>query len=569
MKQLSVAWKLREIADLLEVLGENTFKVKAYRQAAYHIEQWTGDLETMWREGRLTEIEGVGSSIAGRIEEILLHGDTPYIKELQVRVPEGLGELLNVPGLGPKLAKRLRDHLRITTIAELEAALQAHRIKDVPGLDRRTEMTLLKGLKQLRTEQGQALLGIALPFGRELLARLKRVPGVVAIEVVGSARRYRESVSDIDLLAGTEDAEHLLQVFTTLPECREVLQKDERHARIVTRLGYEVELIIVTPAEWPSYLWLTTGPKAHIAELENLAEQKGLSHDGRTWFDRSIHTEEEIYAQLSLAYIIPELREDPMALQGAKEGWLPRSVRQDQIRGDLHMHTRWSDGVNSIEEMANRARGLGYEYIAITDHSRSLRIAKGMSIEQLKEQMKAIDELNAVLRGFRILKGIEVDILKDGQLDYPDEVLAQMDIVIASIHSGFGGSEEELTRRVITAMENPYVNIIAHPTGRKIHRREPYRVQMERLLETAKATGTILEINASPDRLDLTDQNCKLCKALGIKVAINTDAHSIEQLAFMEYGVGTARRGWLEEVDVVNTYPLENLLSILQKGRSR
>lgn len=571
MKELSVAWKLKEIADLLEILGENAFKVKAYRQAANRVEQMR-DLETIWREGRLREIEGVGSSIANRIEEILLEGDTPYLKELHSRVPEGLGELLHVPGLGPRLARKLRDQLGISTITELEAAVQAHRVKDVPGLDRRTEMTLLKGLRQLRTEQGRALLGIALPFGRELLARLQRVPGVETIEIVGSARRYQESVSDIDILAGAQDVEGLIRVFTTLPECQEVLQKSQHHARILTRLGMEVGLMVVPPAEWPLYCWLTTGPENHVTEVKQIAYQQGWDVEEWPWKkdNRHLHvtSEEGLYAAFGLTYIIPELREDPIALRGAQEGWLPQSVRRDQIRGDLHMHTRWSDGVNTMEEMVHRARNLGYEYIAITDHSHSLRIAKGMSIELLKEQMKAIDELNAVLKGFRVLKGIEVDILKDGQLDYPDEILAELDIVIASVHTGFNGSEEELTKRIISAMENPYVNIIAHPTGRKIHRREPYRVQIERLLEAAKATGTLVEINATPDRLDLKDQHCKLCKAMGVKVAVNTDAHSIEQLNFMEYGVGTARRGWLEEVDVINTYSLEDLLTVLRKGRA-
>lgn len=565
MKQLSVAWKLKEIADLLEILGENTFKVKAYRQAAEQIEQMTDDLETVWREGRLTKIQGVGTSIAGRIEEILLSGDTPYIKELQERVPEGLGELLNVPGLGPKLARKLRDQLRISTITELEAALHGQRIKDIPGLDRRTEMTLRKGLKQLRTEHGEALLGIALPFGRDLLSRLRRVSGVEAIEIVGSARRCRESVSGIELLAGTADPAHLLQVFTSLPECREVLRKGERGARILTRLGMEAELITAAPAEWFYHLWHTTGPADHVAEMERLAGEQGQA-DLRNRAEPG--SEAELYTRLGCSYIIPELRDDPMALRAAQEGWLPRPVDREQIRGDLHMHTRWSDGLNSIEEMVHRAQGLGYAYIAITDHSRSLRIARGMSIELLREQMKTIDELNAVCEGFRILKGIEVDILKDGQLDYPDDILAELDLVIASIHTGFGGSEEELTKRLIAAMNNPYVNIIAHPTGRKIHRREPYPVQIERLLETAKATGTALEINATPDRLDLNDHCCKLCKALGVKVAANTDAHSIEQLSFMEYGVGTARRGWLEEADVINTYSLEALQSFLRKGRS-
>lgn len=568
MKHLSVAWKLREIADMLELLGESTYKVRAYQKAANSLEQLSEDLEELWRAGRLTDIEGVGSTIAHRIEEILQTGDSLFLRELRANLPEGMSELLNIPGLNPKMARRLQNALHITSITELEAAIEAKKIRELPDMSGKTESVLLRGIKQMRMGEGRVLLGVAVPPGREIMARLQRVPGLRQITITGSARRYRETVSDLDLLAVTEDSGQLLEIFTSLPECREVLRREQNSAEIVTRYGIKMELFVVPPEDFALQLLLSTGSRAHIEALRQVAEERGWQCQEDSWRDAAgkdlhFYSEEEIYQELGLKYIIPELRDDPEVLRAAHEGWLPHSLNLDQIKGDLHMHTRWSDGVAGIEEMVEGARAKGYQYMAICDHSRSLRIARGMSLEMLKEQMKAIDDLDAVTPNFRIFKGIEVDILKNGQLDYPDELLRELDIVVASIHTGFSGSEDELTGRMIAAMQNPYVDIIGHPTGRLIQRREPYQINVEKILHAAKETGTVVEVNATPDRLDLSEHYLKMCKALGVKVAVNTDAHSVDQLGYMEYGVGMARRGWLEEVDVINTYSLDQLLTFL------
>lgn len=572
MKHLTIAWKLREIAALLQLLGESSYKIQAYLRAASKLEELTEDIDVIWQEGRLTEINGIGKSIAGRIEELLIHGESLYLRELKERVPEGLAELLDIPGVGPKMARRLQKDLGITNVTELEAALHARKVRELSGMNSRTEINLLRAIQQMRAGVGRVLLSAALPLGQELLARLKRVHGVTDIQIVGSIRRFKESVGDLDIIVGTKQKEQLLGAFTSLPECKEVIEQKDSSVRIRTRYGVEVELFTLPPEDFPMKLLLSTGSKEHVKQLENMAQKRGWHCEYDFWLDETgqrlvFSSEEEIYQALSLPYIIPELREEEMVIQAAQEGWLPQSIRLDQIRGDLHLHTRWSDGVHSIEEMVNKAQSLGYEYLAVCDHSRSLKIAKGMSLEMLKEQIKAIDDLNSRLKEFRILKGIEVDILKDGQLDFPDEVLQELDIVVASIHLGFQGSREELTKRIVKAMQNPHVDIIAHPTGRLILRRKPYLLDMEQIFQTARETGTVLELNATPDRLDLCDQHVKVCKALGVKVAINSDAHSTEQMEYMVYGVGTARRGWLEEIDVINTYSYEQLMEFLQKNK--
>ncbi len=567
MKHLSIAWKMREIAELLELLGENSFKVRAYQQAATNLEQLTADLEDLWRQGQLTEIPGVGRSIASQIEEVLSTGESTYLKELRQKAP--FSQLLDIPGIGPRMARTLNESLGITNITELIAALEAKKVRELPGMNSRTENNLIKSIQQIGAEDGTILLGMALPIARELISRLQVVHGVQEIWIVGSARRYVEAVSDIDLLVNTTQPENVLKVLTTMPECRKVLTSGSNRAIIRTRQGIRVELITVQPEDFPLTLFMTTG-KEHVRQVEELAIEQGYTCNYDHWLD--VHgqkmvfaSEEEIYQTLGISYVIPELREGQGEVQAAKEGWLPRSVNLEQIKGDLHLHTRWSDGVNTIEEMVNKGRSLGYTYMAICDHSRSLKIAKGMSIEMLLEQLKAIDELNSKLDGFRLLKGIEVDILKDGGLDYPDEVLAQLDIVVASLHTGFNATQEEITGRMIQAMHNPYVDVIAHPTGRLIHRRKAYAIDLEQIILAAKETGTILEVNATPDRLDLSAEHLKLCKVHGVMIAINSDAHSVGQMDYMEYGVGMARRGWIEDKDVINTYTLDELLSLLKK----
>lgn len=568
MQNFIIAWKLREIGDLLELLGRNSFKVRAYRRAAESLEQLEEELEEFWRQGRLTEISAIGKSIANQVEELLATGESQLLKELRADAP--FSELLSIPNLGPKLAKKLHDFLGINNFSELKAALEAHKIREIPGLSVRTERNLSRNLKQMSSQEGKTLLGIVLPFARQLLARLQLVADVQKVDIVGSTRRYVEAVSDLDLLVKTTHPEKVIEFFVNIPECQKILEKSMTRVVIQTRQGILVELITAKPADYSLMLFLTTG-KAHIKQVKEVATNKGWKCVNE-WSDTQgkplvFAAEEDIYHQLDMSFIIPELREGQGEVQAALEGWLPQSVELKDIKGDLHLHTRWSDGINSIEEMVQKGKSLGYQYLAVCDHSRSLKIAKGMSIEVLEEQIKVIDDLNSTLTGFHILKGIEVDILKDGQLDYPDEILARLDLVVASIHTGFRASAKELTKRVVTAMRNPHVNIIAHPTGRLIQWRQPYPIEIERVIEVAAETKTVLEINATPDRLDLSARYLKICKAAGVKIAVNSDAHSCEQMDYMDYGVGMARRGWLETADLINTYSLDQLLAFFEIKR--
>lgn len=568
MQNLIIAWRLREIGELLELLGRNSFKVRAYHRAAESLEQLTEELEEIWKQGRLTEISAIGKSIASQIEELLTTGESQLIKELRREAP--FNELLCIPNIGPRLAKKLHEHLGIKNFAQLRAALEAHKIREIPGLSSRTERNLLRSIQQMSNQEGKTLLGVVLPFARQLLVRLQLIPGVEKIDIVGSTRRYVEAVSDLDLLVKTTVPEKVIETFVHIPECQKVFRKSTTRALIETRDRILVDLITVRPVDYPLMLFLTTG-KTHVEQIKAVAAKKGWRWE-KSWSDREgeplvFSSEKEIYQQLDMPFVIPELREGAGEVEAALEGWLPQSVSIKDIQGDLHLHTRWSDGINSITEMVEKGKSLGYQYLAICDHSRSLKIAKGMSIEMLQEQIKVIDELNATLTDFYVLKGIEVDILKDGRLDYPDEILARLDLVVASIHTGIKGSSQELTKRLVAAMQNPYVHIIGHPTGRLIQWRQPYQIEMEQVIQVAKETETVLEVNGTPDRLDLSENYLKLCKASGVKIVVNSDAHSCDQMDYMEYGVGMARRGWLEKADLINTYPLDRLLAFLQMKR--
>ncbi len=527
MKQISVAWKLREIADLLVLLGESHFKVRAYQQAASRLENLTEDLEEVRRLGRLTEIKGIGKSTAVVIEEILDYGDSSYLNELKIKV------------------------------AEFETSFKVK--------------TNYKK-KLIKVHKGEILLDVLFPLANEFINRLKRVTGVKQVLLGGSGRRYLESVSCLTLVASTTDPKKLVQVFARLPECREVLNQSEDRVLIMNRDGILVELFVVKEEYFAQTLLATTGSKKHLELLQNLGKERGWRYKSNYWLNEKgeeliFLSEKEIYQKLDLEYIIPELRDGEEAILAAKDGMLPQSVKLEEIKGDLHLHTRWSDGINSIEEMALKAQTPGYEYIAICDygrgHSTHVNSARGMKPEMLEEQLKEIDELNARLVGIQILKGIEVEILKDGQLALPDRLLSKLDLVIAAVHSNIGSDREALTDRIIVGMKNPFVNMIAHPAGRLVGQSEPYSVNIKRLIEAAKRTGTILELNSRPNRLDLSAEYLKLCKTEGVLVAINSDAYSLEQLGYIEYGLGIARRGWLEGSDVLNTYSLDRLLTRL------
>lgn len=575
MKNLQLAATLAEIADLLEILDENPFRIRAYRRAARSIELLPESIETIWREGRLGEVEGVGKGIAAGVEEWLTTGAIAFHQELQERVPRGLLEIVRVPGVGPKTARLLYEELGVRSLDELEAACRAGRVRTVKGLGAKTEENILRGIERVRRHSERTPLGVALPAARSIVAELERLPAVRRAAYAGSARRGRETVGDLDIIVGSDDAPAVIQAFVGLPGVAQVLAQGREKASVVLSQGLQVDLLVVRDHQFAAALHHFTGSKEHNIAMRELAKSLGLrisEHgimDEKTQAWLPVATEDDVFRAVGLPYIPPELREDGSELAAAKSSRLPRLVEMQDIRGDLHVHSTWSDGRHTILEMAEAARARGYEYITIADHSRSLGVAGGLSPEELVAQIEEIRQLNRRWDDFRILAGAEVDILPDGTLDYDDELLSRLDVVVASVHSAMNQDRETMTQRIIAAMRNPYVDIIGHPTGRVLGWRDPYEVDVERLIAAAAETGTALEINASPERLDLKDVHARMAKDAGVWLAVNTDAHRMEGLEQMHYGVTTARRGWLEKGHVLNCLPLEELLRNLKRHRRR
>ena len=518
----------------------------------------------MAKKSRLQEIDGIGKALEEKIHEILSTGTCRYYEELKRDFPRGLVEMLKIPGLGAKKIKVIYENLGITSIEELEKAAKAHKLRNLPGMGVKTEQSILKGIQTLKGHGERVLLAIALPVANRVVEILSSMNEVSHISIAGSLRRKKEMVKDIDILVATEKPDIVVKDFLKLPMISRVLAQGQTKVSVMLNMGIQMDLRLVKPQEFHSALQHFTGSKEHNTKLRSLALKMGYKLNEYGFFEKDgvevfrPKSEEELYAKLSMPYIIPELREDRGEIEAALEDDLPEVVKLENIRGDLHVHSNFSDGVSSIEAMAKKAKALGYEYIAITDHSKSLKIARGLDEGRLREQIEKIKEINARNEGIRILTGIEVDILTDGSLDFDDDILKELDVVIASVHSGFKQDQKTLTSRIVNACHNPYVNIIAHPTGRLLGRRGPYDVDMDKVLEAAAKTGTVLEINASPDRLDLNDVYVKRAMEMGIKIAINTDAHSPEAFTDMIYGVWVARRGWLTADNIINTFPWRN-----------
>jgi len=567
LKNLEVARVFLEIAGLLEVLGGDPFKIRAYRRAARSVETHQGDLEEMASTGRLQEIPGVGKALASKIQEILESGTCRYLEELQAKVPAEVLQMMRVPGVGAKTAALVFRELGIIGLDELETAAKARKLRDIPGIGEKKEEAIIKGIEALRRHGERVLLGIALPVAQAMAGYLRSLPQAVDVSVAGSLRRMRESVKDIDLVASSRDPLALVEAFVSMPGVKDVIRKGGTEATVVTSVG-NVDLRVVEPGQFPAALHHFTGSREHNVRLRGIARKAGLRINEYGVFREDgealdISTEEDIYGALGMAYVPPELREDMGEVEAALDGPLPQLVGKEHIKGDLHVHSTWSDGVATISEMAEAARARGYRYLAISDHTSSLRIAGGLDEEGLREQAREIEGVNRGLEDFRVLRGTEVDILASGRLDLPDAVLEDLDVVVASIHQGFSQSRETLTERLEGALKNPHVDIIGHPTGRLIGRREPYPLDLERVLDLASKTGTAMEINACPDRLDLKDEHARKAASLGIKIAINTDAHDASALPDMRYGLGVARRAWLGPSDVLNTMDLEDLLDYL------
>ena len=571
VKNTEIAKIFQDIADLLELKGELQFKVRAYQRAARAIESLPVPIEKLLEEGKLRDIPGIGEAMEKKIKEIVETGRLEYYERLKSEFPEGITRLMDIPGVGPKLALRFVKELGITTPEELERAILDGKVAKLPRLGEKTAQNILKNIRSMRSKEKRFLLGKALPLVRGIIKNLEEVPGVKSLVPVGSLRRFKETVGDIDIMATSEKPKELIEAFSELPFIDEILAKGTTKASAIID-GIQVDLRVVEPDSFGSLIQYFTGSKDHNIALRERGIKQGLKlseygiTDLKTGNLEKFPTEEGFYARLGLQYIPPELREGRGEIEKAERWEIPELLKLEDIRGDLHIHTKWSDGRDSIEEIALEAKRRGYEYIAITDHSAGRGIAKGLDAERLLKQVEEIKYLNSKNLGIRILSGIEVDIRADGSLDLPDEVLSRLDIVIAAVHSAMKQDESTMTRRVIKALENPYVKVLAHPTCRLLGEREPVNIDMEEVFKTCKRLGKFLEINAMPDRLDLRDIHIMRAKEYGIKLVIGTDAHSREHLDFMLFGVGTARRGWAVKEDILNTLPYEKLIEILKGG---
>ncbi len=571
MENKGIADIFVEIADILDILGENPFRVRSYRNAARTIEDMGQSVAVMVKAGQnIEEIPGIGKSIKEKVEEILATGKCQALEELRVKVPPGLTALLKLEGLGPKKVKLLHDELGVDSVDRLEKAARAGKLRDLPGMGVKTEEKILKSVGQYRAGIGRFKLSVGFMYAQALLEYLKDVPGVKQLDAAGSVRRRRETIGDLDILAICGKGCQVMKKFTAYGDVAEVLSQGETKSSVRLKVGLQVDLRVLEAKSYGAALHYFTGSKAHNIAIRERAQKLGLkvSEYGvfrakdEKWVSGA--KEEEVFSAVGLPFIPPELREARGEIQAAEKGELPRLIELADIRGDLQMHTKATDGKNTSEEMARKARELGYSYIAITDHSQAVRVAGGLNEKELAEHLKEVEKARKKNPGVHILKGVEVDVLADGSLDLKDEILKECDVVLASVHSRFNMEEGEMTRRIIKAIKNPHVHILAHPTGRLILEREPYKVNLKEVIQAALDYGVVLEINAYPDRLDLKDVDARLAKEMGAKMAISTDAHSIQQLEVMKFGVFTARRGWVEAKDVINTLPLEGLLKALR-----
>jgi DNA polymerase (family 10) len=576
MKNLEVAWQLEEIADLIEIRGIDAFKARAYRKAAAVVSALTVDIADLAGEGRLQELPGIGRSLAARIDEIIRTGTCGYLEDLKKEVPPSLRDLLSIPGVGARTAAQLYQELGIRTLEELEQAAASGRVRTLKGLSIRTEQRIRDGLARLRDSSGRLPLGIARPVAQELVAALSHLPEAQVADIAGSIRRGKEDVADIDIIAASDQPEQVMDFFCRLPQVRAVLERGSTKTSVQLRLGCQADLRVVAPSQYATARHHFTGSKEHNVRLRGLAKERGLKINEYGVFPADddaaeslpVASEAELYGLLDMQYIPPELREDRGEVEAALAHELPQLVELGDIRGDLHCHTNWTDGRLSIPELAQAAAERGYAYVAVTDHSQALAMTGGLGPEKLARQGEAVAAAQTELgESIRLLRGIEVDIMTDGRLDLPDESLEQVDLVIASIHRGFRQTSEQLTGRIEAALKHPLVDIIAHPTGRLIGRRDEYPLDIERVIDVAAATGTALEINASPDRLDLSDINARRAGERGVSIAIDTDAHDRARLSEMEYGVTVARRAWREPADILNTKPLDELLTWLERPK--
>ena len=571
MKNREIADLLEEMADILEFKGENPFKISAYRKASRIIGDLTQDIEEIAEQGKLKEIPGIGEGMAQKIVEYLKTGKISKFEEARKGVSDELIAIMDIPGMGPKTLSMLHREKGISNLSQLEKALEDGSLMGLFGIGEKKIENIKRGIQLLKQSKGRMNLGIAFPLAKRIVKALREKTGSKNIEWAGSLRRMKESIGDIDILATGPDKEKIVHAFTHLPEVKEVLASGQTKASVIVEGGTQIDLRVVEEDSYGAALQYFTGSKGHNIHLRGIAKAKGIKINEYGVFKGKKKVggkdEKDIYRALGMDWMEPELREDRGEIEAAQKGRLPKLVQESDIKGDLHVHSKWSDGTSSIEEVARAAQRRGYQYIAITDHSKSLRIAHGLDESRLMKQTEEIDRVNEKLKGFQILKGTEVDILAEGRLDFPEKVLEKFDIVVASIHSGFKQDRAKMTKRIIQAIENPYLDIFAHPTGRLLGARDPYEVEMDELIEAAKKFGKVLEINAYFERLDLDDIHCRKAKEMGIQVAISTDSHHPDQMWMMSLGVAVAKRGWLEKKDVLNTLSLKEILKWCHRAK--
>lgn len=574
MRNKEVAQKLYELAEYLEILGEMRFKINAYIEAARKIENLPIPIEDLAKEGKLTEIKGIGEGIAKKIVQYLETGKIDKLEEAKQKIPPTLLELLEIPGIGPRGAYTLYTKLGIKSIDDLKKAIEEKKIREIEGFGPKKEENIMKALlDRKKKETRRILLGIAYPLSQYVVENLKNKAPIDKVEVCGSIRRMKETIGDIDILVTSKNPEKVMDTFTSMDIVKEVVARGDTKSTILTNEDIQIDVRVVEPVSFGAAVQYFTGSKQHNVKIRELAIKKGFKVNEYGVFDAKTdkricgETEEEVYNILDLPLIPPEMREDRGEIELGLDGKLPKVIEMKDIRGDTHVHTKYSDGENSILEIANKCMELGYEYVVIADHAQSLGVAGGLSLEDYKKQKREIDEINNKLAGkFRIFFGCELNILSDGKVDFDENDLEIFDICLAGIHTGFNQDKKKITERILKAMKIKKIKIITHPTGRLLLSRDEYEVDLEEIFKEAKNSGKILEINATPERLDLNDINAMHGKEVyGLKFAIGTDAHSLYGLYDMRYGVGVARRGWLTKEDIINTLPLKDFEKFIKE----
>ncbi len=564
---------LRKTADLLEIEGADEFRVRSYRQAANSVENITDNLAEKVKDGEdLTKISDVGESIADKIKEIVNTGSLQQLEEIKERVPEELSKLLNLEGIGPERTKELHEELGIETLDELKKAVENKEVRELEGMGKKVEDKISQELQRKRDQETRTLFARAEEYAEPLLDYFIECDAAQKIEIGGSYRRRKETIGDLDILITGSDVDAIMDYFTNFEDVQDVIKRGESRTSVHLRSDIRVDVAVIKDESYGAALLYFTGSKEHGIHLRDRALDMDLKVNEYGVFpedeDESIagETEEEMYEVLNLKWIPPEMREDRGEIEASEKGTLPNLITLDDLKGDIHMHTTHTDGDASIREMAKAAKEYGHDYIAITDHTKRVSVAGGLEADELAEELDEIEKADEKIDDIRILKGAEVDILKDGSLDLPDDILEKLDICICSVHYHTDLPEDEQTKRILKAMDNPNIDILGHPSGRLIQEREPMALDMEKIIDKAAENDIVLEINANPHRLDLDDRHCMMAKDKGVKMSISTDAHSVGELHNMKYGVYQARRGWLEADDIINTLSADELLKMLGRN---